>query len=85
MAEIKIGALRAVSERLEMLGIKYAFTGGSVVNLLLDEPELSPARPTDDVDVILELLSELRHSDLEGKLRSIGFDHDMSEGAPKCR
>ena len=58
---------------------------GSVINLLLDKPDLSPARPTDDVDVIIELLSELRYSDLEKKLRSIGFDHDMSEGTPKCR
>ena len=85
MAEVNIGALRAVSARLEKLGIKYAFTGGSVINLLLDKPDLSPARPTDDVDVIIELLSELRYSDLEEKLRSIGFAHDMSEGAPKCR
>lgn len=85
MPELKIGALRAVSTSLGTLGIKYAFTGGSVINLLLDVPDLSPARPTDDVDVIIELIGGFRYSDLEDKLRSIGFAHDMSEGAPRCR
>src|SRR5476649_8225 len=63
----------------------YAFVGGSIVNLLLDNPALSPARPTDDVDVILETVTAQRYSDVEAKLRSLGFDHDMREKAPKCR
>ena len=41
-----LGALRAVADRLYRLGLSYAFVGGSIVNLLLDEPGLSPARPT---------------------------------------
>lgn len=57
MPEVDIGALRAVADHLNPLGLKYAFTGGSVVNLLLDDPNFAPARPTKDVDVIVELLS----------------------------
>jgi hypothetical protein len=34
--------MKAVAERLEALGLDYAFLGGSVVGLLLDHPELSP-------------------------------------------
>src|SRR5690606_36270626 len=85
MAEISIGALRSVSDRLNAVRLSYAFTGGAVVNLLLDYPDLSPVRPTDDVDVIVELASEERYSSIETKLRESGFQHDMSEGAPKCR
>ena len=80
-----LGAMRAVAERLDRVGLPYAFVGGSVVNLLIDHPELTPARPTDDVDVIIEMISGSRYSDVEAKLRAVGFGHDMREGAPKCR
>ncbi|MSU50642.1 MAG: hypothetical protein EXS37_16400 [Opitutus sp.] len=74
-----------MAERLDGLGMEYAFLGGSIVTLLLDYPELSPARPTDDVDVIFEVATTLRYSDVETKLRDLKFDHDMREGAPRCR
>jgi len=80
-----LGALRAVADRLDGLGLNYAFVGGSIVNLLLDYPELSPARPTDDVDVIIEVVTNRRYSDLEARIRELGFSHDMREGAPRCR
>ena len=80
-----IGALRAVADRLDGVGLAYAFVGGSIVNLLLDDPNLVPARPTDDVDVILELVTSERYSNVEARLRSLGFDHDVRQGAPRCR
>lgn len=80
-----LGAMRAVADRLDGLGLNYAFIGGSIVNLLLDQPELSPARPTDDLDVILGTAISERYSDLEGRLRGLGFSHDIRDGAPKCR
>ena len=85
MPDNNIGALRAVAERLDQTGIPYAFTGGSIINLLIDNPEFTPARPTDDVDVIIELISTARYSDVEEKLRGLGFEHDMSADAPICR
>jgi len=42
------------------------------VNFLLDDPEFAPARPTDDVDVILETVTSQRYSDVEEKLRGLG-------------
>ena len=85
MSQPNLGALRAVADRLDSLGLDYAFVGGSIVNLLLDDPAFSPARPTDDLDVILEAVTAQRYSDVEAKLRSLGFDHDMRENAPKGR
>lgn len=80
-----LAALRAVADRLDHLGLDYAFVGGAVVNLLLDNPGLSPARPTDDFDVILEAVTAQRYANIEARLRQLGFHHDMREGAPRCR
>ena len=85
MSVPNLGAMRAVADRLDRVGLPYAFLGGSVVNLLLDHPELTLARPTDDVDVIIEMISGARYSDIEAKLRLVGFGHDMRQNAPKCR
>jgi predicted nucleotidyltransferase len=85
MATPNIGALRSVADRLDELRIPYAFVGGSIVNLLLDFPELSPARPTDDVDVILEVATSRIYAEIEEKLRKVGFAHDVRQGAPICR
>lgn len=84
MADL-VTAMRAVADRLDQTGWHYAFVGGAIVPLLLDHPNLNPARPTDDVDVILELLSRTRYSDVEAQMRALKFDHDMTPGAPKCR
>lgn len=80
-----LAALRAVADRLDRLGRDYAFVGGAVVNLLLDHPDLSPARPTDDFDVILEAVTAHHYADVEARLRELGFDHDMRQDAPRCR
>lgn len=80
-----IGALRAVAERLDRLGLRYAFVGGAIVNLLIDHPDFAPARPTDDVDVILEVVTDQRYSDVEVRLRDLGFSNDTRAEAPICR
>lgn len=85
MAEIPFAGLKALARELRSLEIDYAFTGGSIVGLLLDNPELSPVRPTDDVDVIVEVLSRRVYPSFEERLRSRGFQNDTSHGAPMCR
>jgi predicted nucleotidyltransferase len=85
MPSPNVTALRAVAERLDGLGLNYAFVGGAIVNLLLDDPGFAPARATDDVDVIIEVVTARRYSDVEEKIRALGLSHDMREGAPRCR
>jgi predicted nucleotidyltransferase len=80
-----LGALRAVADRLDALKLNYAFVGGSIVNLLLDDPDFLAARPTDDVDVVLEVVTPERYSAVEERIRRLGFEHDTREGAPLCR
>ncbi len=83
MPSLDIGSLRAVAAKLDPLGVNYAFTGGAVVNLLLDDPEMAPARPTKDVDVIVEILSEDSYAGIENALRNSGFKNDIA--GPLCR
>jgi hypothetical protein len=77
--------LAKVAQKLAPLGLHYAFVGGSIVEFLLDLPDLSPVRPTDDLDIIVEVMANRRYSDLEVILRRAGFQHDMTQGAPRCR
>tara|TARA_R100000027_G_scaffold26908_1_gene19545 strand:- start:8710 stop:9399 length:690 start_codon:yes stop_codon:yes gene_type:complete len=83
MPPLNIGALRAVANNLDPLELNYAFTGGAVVNLLLDDPEMGPARPTDDVDVIVEVVSDEFYAGIEKALREAGFENDIY--GPLCR
>ncbi len=85
MAEIPIASLKALARELRALEVDYAFTGGSIVGLLLDNPVLTPMRPTDDVDVIVEVLSQKGYPRFEDRLRGRGFLNDTRQGAPMCR
>lgn len=85
MPEIPLPALRTIASHLDSLGLDYAFVGGSIIGLLVDNPTLSPVRSTDDFDVILEVVAQTDYARIEEKLRQLGFDHDMREGAPRCR
>ncbi len=82
---INSGVLADVSQKLDSLGLNYAFVGGSIVEFLLDNQGLSPVRPTDDLDIIVEVLTNRRYSEIEQTLRTAGFQHDTTQGAPICR
>jgi len=85
MSGIPLGPLRAVAARLDPLGVPYCFVGGAIATLLVDRPELSPVRQTDDIDVIIEVVSEHAIAPMEQRLRNAGFTPDSSAGAPLCR
>lgn len=46
--------LAEIAAKLDALGLNYVFVGGSIVEFLLDNPGLSPMRPTDDLDLMLK-------------------------------
>ncbi len=49
--------IEAVAGLLRPLGETFVFLGGAVVPLLVDRPETLKIRPTNDVDVIVDVLS----------------------------
>ncbi len=71
--------LKAVSNALAHLKEKIVFVGGATISLYPDRPVFE-VRPTDDVDVIIEILNYADRAKLEEKLRSIGFSHDIESG-----
>ncbi len=85
MKPVTTQSLAQVTEKLQLTGSPFAFLGGAILPFLLDDSSMVIARPTKDVDVIMEILTRVEFSKLEEQLRTIGFKHDTTQGAPKCR
>jgi hypothetical protein len=71
--------IKTVANALLALREKVVFTGGATISLYPDRAVFE-VRPTDDVDVIIEILNYAHRTELEEKLRSIGFAHDVESG-----
>lgn len=82
---IDLSDLRRVAEATVRLGLPHVFTGGVILPLLLDNPEITPSRPTGDVDVIVEVVTWIEVGKMEVELERLKFGHDTSEDAPRCR
>lgn len=59
------------------------FAGGSVMELYIDNPKLSIPRVTDDVDIVVEILTRAKYDEFEEILRKKGFKNDID--GPACR
>ena len=80
---INIVRIKAVANALDTLKEKVVFVGGATISLYPDKAVLE-SRPTDDVDVIIEILNYKDRTALEEKLRAIGFLNDIESGVV-CR
>lgn len=69
--------IKVLAEALEKLKHNIVFVGGAVVELYCDDPARGESRPTDDVDIVIELLNRGSHAALEEELLKIGFRNDM--------
>jgi hypothetical protein len=69
--------IKVLAEAFTKLKNKVVFVGGAVVELYCDDPARGEVRPTDDVDVVVELVNLGSYATLEEDLRAIGFNHDM--------
>lgn len=73
--------IKAVSQALDGLKQGYVFVGGATVSLYATDPSLAgEIRPTDDVDVVIELASYSGYTELDERLRSLGFKNDIMSG-----
>lgn len=71
--------IRAVANALQKLKEQVVFVGGATVSLYADR-EVQEVRPTDDIDIIVEILNYKQRQALEEKLREIGFVNDIDSG-----
>ena len=75
----------ALSEKLAGTPFDFAFLGGSVLSLLVNDPTVDAIRVTKDVDVIVGVRSRNEFHEEERELEARGFRHDTSDDAPICR
>lgn len=78
-------SIAALNKRLKGIPFDYAFLGGSVLSLLVDDATVDVIRVTKDVDVIADVRTRKDFHQEERELEARGFQHDMSEDAPICR
>lgn len=74
-----ITRIKAVYHALEELANEVVFVGGATVSLYSTRPEIE-TRPTDDVDIVVELAHYKDYAQVEEKLRSKGFVNDFESG-----
>jgi predicted nucleotidyltransferase len=81
-----VAMLDLVARRLgPQLCNQFAFVGGAVAGLLITDPANPPIRPTEDVDIVVEVLVLADYHRVENALRERGFAQDMRPNAPICR
>lgn len=74
-------AVKAVA----MLSEDVVFVGGAAAELYVDTVYSEEARVTEDVEIIIDVCSRSGLEIFEEHLRKIGFENDMTPGAPICR
>jgi predicted nucleotidyltransferase len=79
-AQINRIRLRAVAQMMSGLGQEIAFVGGATIALYVHSPTAADVRPTDDIDVVVELASYGSYSNLDARLRQLGFQNDVMSG-----
>ena len=77
---LNILRIKIVANALKELNENIVFVGGAVVSLYTDGIAAEDIRPTEDVDVIVELAAYKDFVALENKLRLIGFVNDIESG-----
>lgn len=77
--KINLLRLKAVSNGLKPLNTEFVFVGGATVSLYADRAA-EEVRPTDDVDVLIELIAYNDYAAIDEKLRTIGFINDIESG-----
>jgi predicted nucleotidyltransferase len=78
-------AIKIVATALGDLRAKVMFVGGAITGLLVTDLAAPASRPTDDVDVVVDIATGADYIRLVERLRDLGFVEDSREGAPTCR
>jgi Nucleotidyl transferase AbiEii toxin, Type IV TA system len=85
MSHPSILMLEKAANILKSLEQRIIFTGGATIALYLDEISAEDARPTIDVDCVLEIASKSSYYSLAETLRQLGLQESHDLGDPLCR
>ena len=75
---LNIVRLSGVYHALGALKNSVAFVGGATVSLYADNPAQTEVRPTNDVDVLIEIASYHDYAKVQEKLAALGFQNDIA-------
>lgn len=73
---INIGVVAEVAEALKDLKDNMVFVGGAVVSLYTDDPAADEIRPTQDIDMTINMVNLGHWSHIQEKLGKLGFHPD---------
>jgi hypothetical protein len=76
--------IKGIYNALGMLKDTVAFVGGATVSLYADNPDQLEVRPTDDIDVLVEIGTYGDYIKIQDKLFELGFELDK-ESKVTCR
>lgn len=85
MEKTSIERLQNIADGLTDLNEQVVFVGGAACGLYATDTAAQDARPTMDVDCVVELFSYHEYISFEDKLRQRRFMNDIEPGAPVCR
>lgn len=72
--------LNQVAQRLEPLLEQLLFVGGVTIDLLLTDKAAQTARPTEDVDTVIDVAGKYAYDQLSQSLIDLGWQNDTSSG-----
>jgi predicted nucleotidyltransferase len=72
--------LNQVANRLKPLLERLVFVGGATVDLLLTDGAAQTARPTEDVDTIINVTSKHAYDQISQVLMTLGWQNDTESG-----
>ena len=76
---INITRIKAVNNALGDLRDKVVFVGGATVSLYADSVA-EEIRPTEDIDIVVEIWARNDYSKFDERLRQLGFVNDQTSG-----
>jgi len=77
---VSVELLEFAAEALGDLLEGVVFVGGATVTLWITDPGAPPVRPTNDVDVVVEVVSRSGFQRFESRLRARDFSEDQESG-----
>lgn len=79
-------AIIEVAKAVESVGLNFVFTGACVLPFLVAKEFCYGLRTTEDVDLIVQIISRGQMAEVEEKLRRVGFQNDQwTESRHRCR
>jgi hypothetical protein len=75
-----IRMLELAAEQLGELLDEVVFVGGATVELWITDETAPEFRPTDDIDVVVEVTTARDYHRFEERIREVGFEHDQESG-----